>query len=47
MTARIDAPKKDQNGDVFAIIKVIATQIGFWEINIVGIVVAVKYIRII
>ena len=29
MTARIDAPKKDQNGDVCAVIKVVTTQTGF------------------
>ena len=29
MTARIDAPKKDQNGDVCAIIKVVTLQTGF------------------
>lgn len=32
MTASIDAPKNDQNGDVCAIIKVVTTQSGFaWE----------------
>lgn len=39
MTARIDAPKKDQNGDVCAIIKVVTTQTGFiWEPDGLGIV---------
>lgn len=38
MTARIDAPKKDQNGDVCAIIKVVTTQSGFlWEPDGLGI----------
>ncbi len=39
MTARIDAPKKDQNGDVCAIIKVVTLQTGFiWEPDGLGIV---------
>ncbi len=39
MTARIDAPKKDQNGDICAIIKVVTTQTGFiWEPDGLGIV---------
>ena len=39
MTARIDAPKKDQNGDVCAIIKVVTPQTGFiWEPDGLGIV---------
>lgn len=39
MTARIDAPKSDQNGDVCAIIKVVTTQTGFvWEPDGLGIV---------
>lgn len=39
MTARIDAPKKDQNGDVCAIIKVVTIQTGFiWEPDGLGIV---------
>ncbi len=39
MTARIDAPKRDQNGDVCAIIKVVTTQTGFiWEPDGLGIV---------
>ncbi len=39
MTARIDAPKKDQNGDVCSIIKVVTTQTGFiWEPDGLGIV---------
>ena len=29
MTARIDAPKKDQNGDICAVIKIVTTQTGF------------------
>ena len=42
MTARIDAQKKDQNGDVCAIIKVVTTQSGFvWEPDGLGIVSAV------
>lgn len=41
MTARIDAPKRDQNGDVCAIIKVVTTQTGFgWEPDGLGIVAA-------
>ena len=39
MTARINASKKDQNGDVCAIIKVVTTQDGFtWEPDGLGIV---------
>ncbi|MEI6139778.1 MAG: SUMF1/EgtB/PvdO family nonheme iron enzyme [Mariniphaga sp.] len=39
LTARIDAPKKDQNGDVCAIIKVVTPQTGFiWEPDGLGIV---------
>ena len=39
MTARTDAPKKDQNGDVCAIIKVVTDQTGFiWEPDGLGIV---------
>ncbi len=39
MTARIESPKKDQNGDVCAIIKVVTTQTGFsWEPDGLGIV---------
>ena len=39
MTARIDARKTDQNGDVCAIIKVVTTQTGFiWEPDGLGIV---------
>lgn len=39
MTARIEAPKKDQNGDVCAIIKVVTTQTGFiWEPDGLGII---------
>ena len=39
MTARIDAPKNDQNGDVCAIIKVVTTQTGFiWEPDGLGII---------
>jgi formylglycine-generating enzyme required for sulfatase activity len=39
MTARIDAPKKDQNGDFCAIIKVVTLQTGFiWEPDGLGIV---------
>ena len=38
MTARIDAPKKDQNGDFCAIIKVVTLQTGFiWEPDGLGI----------
>ena len=41
MTARIEFPKKDQNGDVCAIIKVVTTQTGFsWEPDGLGIVAA-------
>jgi hypothetical protein len=29
MTARIDAPKKDKNGDICAVIKIVTTQTGF------------------
>ena len=39
MTARIDAKKIDQNGDVCAIIKVVTTQTGFiWEPDGLGII---------
>lgn len=39
LTARIDAPKRDQNGDLCAIIKVVTTQTGFtWEPDGLGIV---------
>lgn len=39
MTARIDAPKQDQNGDVCAIIKVVTDQTGFiWEPDGLGII---------
>jgi len=39
LTARLDAPKKDQNGEVCAIIKVVTTQTGFiWEPDGLGIV---------
>ncbi|MEI6141704.1 MAG: PEGA domain-containing protein, partial [Mariniphaga sp.] len=42
LTARIDAPKKDQNGDVCAIIKVVTTQTGFtWDSDRLGIVAAI------
>jgi len=42
MTARIDAKKIDQNGDVCAIIKVETTQTGFsWESDALGIVAAI------
>lgn len=45
LTARIDAPKRDQNGDVCAIIKVVTTQTGFgWEPDGLGIVAAVPKI---
>ncbi|MEI7675588.1 MAG: PEGA domain-containing protein [Bacteroidales bacterium] len=38
MSARIDAPKKDQNGDACAIIKIVTTQTGFlWEPDGLGI----------
>jgi len=41
MTARIDAPKRDQNGDVCAIIKVGTSQTGFvWEPDGLGIIAA-------
>lgn len=41
MTARIDAPKTDQNGDACAIIKVVTTQTGFgWEPDGLGIIAA-------
>jgi hypothetical protein len=39
MTARIEAPKKDQNGDICAIIKVVTTQTGFtWDSDGLGII---------
>ena len=39
MTARVDAPKIDQNGDVCAIIKIVTTQTGFiWEPDGLGII---------
>ena len=42
LTARIDAPRKDQNGDVCAIIKVVTTQTGFtWDSDRLGIVAAI------
>lgn len=42
LTARIDAPKKDQNGFVCAIIKVVTTQTGFtWDSDRLGIVAAI------
>ena len=42
MTARYEAPKKDQNGDVCAVIKVVTTQTGFnWDSDGLGIVAAV------
>ena len=42
LTARIDAIKKDQNGDVCAIIKVVTTQTGFtWDSDRLGIVDAI------
>ncbi|MFZ4726272.1 MAG: PEGA domain-containing protein [Paludibacter sp.] len=45
MTARIDYPKKDQNGDVCAIIKVETTQTGFsWEPDGLGIMAAVPQV---
>ena len=41
MTARIDAPKRDQNGDVCAIIKVVTPETGFaWESDGLGIIAA-------
>ena len=41
LTARTYAPKKDQNGDVCAIIKVVTTQTGFtWDSDGLGIVAA-------
>ena len=41
LTARIYSPKKDQNGDVCAIIKVVTTQTGFtWDSDGLGIVAA-------
>lgn len=43
LTARIDAPKRDQNGDVCAIIKVVTNQTDFvWEPDALGIVAAEK-----
>ena len=42
MTARYEAPKKDQNGDVCAVIKVVTTQTGFnWDSDGLGIIAAV------
>jgi formylglycine-generating enzyme required for sulfatase activity len=42
LTARIDASKNDQNGDVCAIIKVVTTQTGFtWDSDRLGIVAAI------
>ncbi len=42
LTARIEAPKKDQNGDICAIIKVETTQTGFtWDSDGLGIVAVV------
>ena len=39
LTARINAPKKDQNGDVCAIIKVVTPETGFiWEPDRLGII---------
>ncbi|MEI6139239.1 MAG: SUMF1/EgtB/PvdO family nonheme iron enzyme [Mariniphaga sp.] len=39
ITARIEAPKKDQNGDLCAIIKVVTTQTGFiWDSDALGII---------
>jgi hypothetical protein len=39
LTARVTAPKKDQNGDPCAIIKVVTTQSGFiWEPDFLGII---------
>jgi len=39
MSARVEAPKRDQNGDICAIIKVVTTQTGFaWEGDGLGIV---------
>lgn len=39
LSARIDAPKKDQNGDVCAIIKVVTPETGFnWEPDRLGII---------
>jgi len=39
ITARVDAPKIDQNGDVCAIIKIVTTQTGFvWEPDGLGII---------
>ena len=39
LTARVDAPKKDQNGDVCAIIKVVTPETGFnWEPDRLGII---------
>lgn len=43
LTARIDAPKRDQNGEVCAIIKVVTNQTDFvWEPDALGIVAAEK-----
>ncbi len=42
MTARYEAPKKDQNGDVCAVIKVVTTQTGFnWDSDGLGIIAAI------
>ena len=42
LSARVDAPKKDQNGEISAIIKVVTSQTGFiWEPDGLGIVSAV------
>ena len=39
ITARVEAPKKDQNGDLCAIIKVVTNQTGFiWEPDALGII---------
>jgi formylglycine-generating enzyme required for sulfatase activity len=39
ITARVEAPKKDQNGDLCAIIKVVTTQTGFiWDSDALGII---------
>ena len=39
ITARVEAPKKDQNGDLCAIIKVVTTQTGFiWDPDALGII---------
>lgn len=42
-TARVDAPKEDQNGDLCAIVKVITTENGFsWEAGSLGIIATEK-----